>query len=353
MNKSSLLAFLSLPYVKAVLIVLGFLAGAKILSWLAQGIFKKMAKKTKTRLDDLIISKVKPPFVYFMVFIGLDAALKPLDLQGTYLNRIIDTVVIIAIMYMIKELIDVLLEVWVLEFAKKTKSKLDDSLLPLFQKFSKVLLAIISIVWALKAWGVDIGPFLASMGIAGVVLGFALKDSLANIFGGIAIILDRNLELGDKIQLESGELGLVQEVGLRSTKITTFDNELLVIPNGQMANSKIHNFTKPNINNRVTVEFGVEYGSDIKHIKDLAMDLVKKTRGIMSKPKPSVIFFEMGDFSLKFKVFFWVEDYNNVYPKKFEYMEKLYNRLNKEKIGIPYPTQTVNLNKPKECSGKK
>ncbi len=207
----------------------------------------------------------------------------------------------------------------------------------------KVVFTIIGIIWMLYLWGIDITPYLAGVGISGIILGLALQDSLKNILGGISVLLDKTFQVGDKVALESGEVGTINDIGLRSTKMITFDNEVIYVPNGYMANSRIRNYTRPDPKIRVRVEFGVEYGSDVDKVKKIVAETIKRMEKVLEKPAPSVQFMSMGDFALKFRVVFWVPHWDNEFPKKVEATEKIYNALNAAKIGIPFPTQTVFL----------
>ncbi|MFH1682821.1 MAG: mechanosensitive ion channel family protein, partial [Candidatus Woesearchaeota archaeon] len=156
---------------------------------------------------------------------------------------------------------------------------------------------------------------------------------------------DENFEVGDKVKLESGDLGEILDIGLRSTKIRTYDNEVIYVPNGYLANSRILNYTRPTAKIRVGVEFGVVYGSDVKKVQKVVMDVIKGMEEVLDDPAPAVQFLQMADFALNFKAYFWVPDWKNSYSKKLEATEKIYNALNKAKISIPFPTSTVYLKK--------
>jgi len=183
------------------------------------------------------------------------------------------------------------------------------------------------------------------LGIAGIAIGLAVKDSLANIFGGVSLILDRNFKIGDKIKLESGEEGVIKDIGLRSTRLLTLDNQLIIIPNGILSNAKIQNFVLPDPKERVAIKFGVEYGSDVKKVKDIVIKAVKNVENILEEPAPEVLLIEMGDFALIFVCRVWVNSYKNAERTKAKATEAIYTALNKAKIVIPYPTHTVYVKK--------
>ena len=123
----------------------------------------------------------------------------------------------------------------------------------------------------------------------------------------------------------------------------TFNNEVVYIPNGYLANSRVMNFTQPDTKVRGRVDFSVEYGTDVEKVRKVVLGVVGKIDGVSKKQAPSVQFFEMGDFALKFRVFFWVEHWDKEAAMQLKITEEIYNALNKAKIKIPYPTQVVHV----------
>lgn len=332
------------PYILSAFILLITIIIAKLVMLLFKYVFKKATKRTNTVVDDLIIEKIEKPVFVSIILYGLKIAVFNITTSLTA-AKLIDSVMAAAFIWILIRVGDIIIEAWGITFAKKTKSTVDDVLLPLFHKIVSVIFMIVGLMWILRIWGIDITPYLAGAGIIGIVLGLALQDSLKNVLGGITLILDRTYKNGDKIQLDDGTSGTIHEVGLRSTKLITVDNELVYIPNGILANTKVQNFTRPTPKVRVKVEFGVEYGVEVAKVKKVVLEVVKRNKEILSEPAPNVEFTEMGDFALKFRAVFWVADWNMAWGKKIEMTEEIYNALNKAKIGIPFPTQTVYLRK--------
>jgi small-conductance mechanosensitive channel len=319
-----------------------------ILAWLMLFIFEKglqrLAKKTKTEADDIIFEKTKGPIFYLILAYGLKLALAHLNYIGI-VSALVNTLMAVVFVFILSRVVNVTIEIWGKDFAKKTKSSLDDVLLPMFHKAVNVAFVIIGIMWVLKIWNIDIGPYLAGAGILGVVIGFGLQDSLKNIFGGVTLLLDKTYKIGDKVKLDGGEVGTILDIGLRSTKMRTYDNEVIYIPNGYLANSKVQNYTRPSPKVRVGVEFGVEYGNSVAKVRELIVKTITDLEGVLPEPVPAVHFLSMGDSALAFKAYFWVEKWDQAYDKKLETTEAIYNALNKANIGIPFPTSTVYLKK--------
>tara|TARA_Y100000310_G_C20597248_1_gene771159 strand:- start:383 stop:1453 length:1071 start_codon:yes stop_codon:yes gene_type:complete len=332
-------------YIVSLVIVILAVIGAKLLLLIFEKFLQKFAAKTKTELDDLIFAKTKKPFFYLILTYGFKLALLNIG-AGVWISQLMNSLMAIVFLIIIGAAIDVVIEGWSKTMAHRTQSKIDDVLLPLFHKIVKVIMTIIGVLWVMKIWGLSITPYLAGAGVGGIVIGFALQDSLKNIFGGITLLLDKNFEVGDKIKIESGELGEIKDISLRSTKIRTYDNEIIHVPNGYLANSRILNYTHPNSTIRVKVDFGVEYGSDIEKVKKLVLETVRDLKDIILADKePQVQFLEMGDSALNFRALFWIDNWRKSHAKKLEATQAIYDALNKEGIGIPFPTRTIYMKK--------
>jgi len=331
-------------YLNAALIFILFFLAAKLLLAIFTKVFLRLARKTKTEIDDLIITKTKGPISTILVFVGLRLALIPLHVNS-FIDQIADNVanslIVGIIIYSIIIVAIIIIEAWGSGVAKRTKSSIDENLLNMFRKFVGVIIALIGLIYILQIWGIEVGPLFASLGIAGIAIAFALQETLGNIFGGVSLIMDKAVKNGDIIKLDSGEAGKIYQVGIRSTKIKTWDNELIIVPNGKLANSKIHNFNRPSLKQRVNVEFGVAYGSDPDKIKKIVKQELKKIKILSKKEDVTVWFTSMADSSLNFKALFWVD---SVFDRVGAYQEAItiiYNTLKKNKITIPFPQREI------------
>ncbi len=321
-----------------------FLILAQVLKYVVDHVASKLASKTKTNVDDIIIKRTKKPLFYVIMLLGLRVALIPLAVDGV-ITKIVASLTAFVFIYILAVTISIVIEVWGKQLAHATKSKFDETILPIIKNAMNILFFIIAFLWVFNIWGIDITPYLAGLGIGGLVLGLALQDSLKNVFGGISLILDKSFNVGDKIRLESGELGEIKEIGLRSTKLLTYDQQLIYIPNGQLANMRIQNYVRPNVRERVTVDFGVEYGSDVETVKKTVLKAVKSMKDISDNPYMDVVFTQLGESALTFQARYFVDDYRKAYEKKLEGTQKIYEALNAAKIGIPFPTRTIYMKK--------
>ena len=335
-------------YLYALIVLVATVLLAKLCLFIIEKYIQRLTKKTRTNVDDLIIDAMRWPSYILILILGIRISLKALGLPEKiylYSGHIFSSLIVLVVSYILIKIFDIIINSWGTMWTKKTHISIDNDLLPLLHKTSKAIFFIIALLFILHIWGIDITGFLAGLGIAGIAIGFAVKDSLANIFGGVFLILDKNFKVGDRIKLESGEMGDVIDIGLRSTRMKTFDNEMLIIPNGILANQKIQNLSKPNASLRVKVMFSVEYGNDIDKVRNLILDAVRKVSKVSSNPEPDVWFIEMGDSSLNFQCNVWVDNFMDAMEVKVACTTAIYNALNRARINIPFPTRTLYMKK--------
>lgn len=326
------------------ILVGGFIVG-KVVYFLFKTVGRKVTAKTKTDLDDVFIDIIEEPIVAIIFLIGAYGSAAYLKIQDGLFSVMLKIAVILVLAWTAVRLVNGIRDKVLVPLAAKTKADFDDQMIPLFSKGSKAIIVIIALIMLLDAAGFDVTALLAGVGIGGLALAFAAQETVSNLFGGVSLLLDKSVKIGDKIRLESGEVGLVDEVGLRSTRIRTFSNEVIIVPNSKMANSKIINYAQPNLYGRGEVKFGVNYGSNPDKVHKVVLETLKKNKKVSVRKEPVVDFLSMGDFSLNFSAKFWCDNYGDVWSTERALTKEIYNALNKNKIGIPFPTHTVYLQK--------
>ncbi|MBU0460950.1 MAG: mechanosensitive ion channel family protein [Nanoarchaeota archaeon] len=336
-------------YLQSALILISVYILSKAFVWVMKTVVLTITQKTRTKIDDMIVERTRKPVSWLLIIIGARLALLPLELKAgstAFTGHLLNSIVIIIITVILIRVVTIFINSWGSQWAKKTKSSIDDALLPLFRKAANIAIVILSAFFVFSEWRIDITGILAGVGIVGIALGFAVKDSLSNIFGGISLILDKAIQVGDYVEV-NGTSGEVLDVGLRSTRIKTWDNDLMIIPNGTLANQEFKNWKLPDIKTRVTIKFGVEYGISHQKVKKIVLDVLKKYKEILKDPATAVRFEDMGDSALMFGTYFWIEDVSQKMGIRDKVLGDIYDTLNKNKIGIPFPTTTVYLKKTK------
>jgi len=340
--------YIANDYIRAVVILIVLLIALRLVLTVSQRFLLRLVNKTKTDLDDILVKRSSAPITVILFFISLRIALNELSfgesIEGT-IYKLIGSVMVIMVGYLIYVLLDIFIfDLWG-RFSKKVNIGIGESLSNLIHGILKAVLMVLVFLYVLDLWGISIGPLLAGLGIVGIAIALALQPALANIFSGISMIFDKSIGIGDVVYLDAETRGKIQKIGLRSTRIRTFDNELVIVPNNQLANSKIQNVALPEPKTRVVVPFGVAYGSDIEKVKKVVMKEIKSVSKVCDDPEPVVRFLEMADSSLNFKAYFHVESFENRIDAIDEANTKIYNAFNKNNIEIPFPQRDVHMKK--------
>ncbi len=337
------------PYARAAFVFAGFFVAARISYLFLTHVVARLTRKTTTQLDDIILSRVKGPIYYLIILAGLSAALEVLPLIPAIkvnLSRVVISVIIAISCYLAGSIINLTLKSW-LDRRKTVLGKAkEQELIIISRKILNFIVFILLFIFILKLWQIEVAPLIASLGIAGFILGFALRDIFANIFGGIALIADKSFKIGDFIKLDTGEMGEIIDIGLRSTRIKSFEegNEIIV-PNSTLVMSKITNYGRPMVNLKMVINIGVAYGSDVGKVKEVLLRCVIKLKGVLKDPPPRVYFIEMADFSLNFRIVFWIRDYRDRFDIQDRVISSAYQELQTQGIKIPFPTRTIYLEK--------
>jgi MscS family membrane protein len=199
-------------------------------------------------------------------------------------------------------------------------------------------------IWNVSAYlGVSFTAVFASAGIAGVALALAARETLGNFFGGISILMDRPFKTGDYIVLESGERGMVVNVGMRSTRIVTRDDIQIAIPNGIITNTKVVNESAPQPRFRIRIRVGVAYGSDIDRVEQILLAAAAGNQLVSPTPEPRVRFRAFGDSALDFELLCWARRPHDKGRLVHELNQTIYKSFEAEGIQIPFPQRDVHL----------
>ncbi len=213
----------------------------------------------------------------------------------------------------------------------------------LTENIGMALICIMGVLAVLSVWQVNLTPFLASAGLAGVIVALAAKDTLANFFGGINVFLDRPFRTGDYIVLNSGERGEVVHIGLRSTKIITRDDILVTIPNAVMANSKIVNESAPDPKFRVRTSVSVSYSSDADQVEALLLKVARENPLVTDQPGPRVRFRAFGESGLEFDLLCWIHESRQKGRALHEVNRAILTEFNRAGIMFSVPQRDIYL----------
>ncbi len=288
--------------------------------------------------------------VTFLFFsIGLRTGISFLNVPEGFQSLLFTTLallIILAIGHFAYRQIDVL-DAWLKRFAKEDDSNIDRMLIPIVGKSVRVAVVILVVLQAAQTLSDQpITSILAGIGIGGLALGLAAQDTIRNFFGSLMIFADKPFNVGELINLDS-QLGVVMEVGVRTTKIKTLDGHMLTVPNGNLANMTIHNIGKRQFIRRV-FDVTITYDTPPEKVDravEILKDILDNHEGINPEMPPRVFFDEMNADSLNLKCFYWYHP-----PDFWQYMQftewvnrEIFRRFNEEGIDFAFPTQTIHL----------
>lgn len=220
------------------------------------------------------------------------------------------------------------------------KNNLDPSLIPFLTSLLNIGLKVLVLISVASMVGIETTSFVAILGAAGLAVGLALQGSLSNFAGGVLTLIFKPYKVGDLIEAQ-GHMGEVMEIHIFVTKLKTYNNELVIIPNGSLSNGDIINYSALGVR-RVKISIGVSYKDDIKKAKNVIINTLKKNTKVLRDPEPFVGVNEFGDSSINLAVRAWckAEDYWDVY---YECMEACKYALDENGITIPFPQRDVHM----------
>lgn len=335
------------------LIFFGILAGgailAKIFMWVNKKIVHRLASKTRTKLDDIIVELVERPIIIYVVclaaYIGWQFLAFPNHpMIDAYFGHFLYLVVAINSAWLLSRITSALIEEYVKPLTAKTKTDLDDTLIPIVRKTLSFIIYAIALIMILEHFGQEIGPMLAGLGIGGLAFAFAAKDLLANIFGSVTILTDKPFSLGQRIKI-NGFDGFVREINIRTTRVETLEGNMLYIPNAKFTDSMLENVSKEKAR-KVVMNVGLTYDTSNAKLKkaiDLIQKILDKKDGL--RDGSLVYFTEFGDFALNILVIYWITDKDSILPIKHDINMRIKEALEKASIDMAFPTQTIELKK--------
>jgi len=308
------------------------------------------AKKTETKLDDIIISSFRTPSIYWFIAIGLYIGVALSELPQKYIfyfSKIIHIIVILSITIATANL-----------FGKIFKNYIQKLNLPipttgLAYGILKGTILVIGFLIILSVLGISITPLVTALGVSGLAVALALQDTLANLFAGIHILIEKSIRVGDFVKLETGQEGYVEDITWRTTRVRMLPNNMVVIPNSKLAQSVVTNYYLPEKRMSLLIPIGVSYSSDPEKVEKIlveeAKEAVGKIPGLLGDPEPFVRFIPgFGDSSLDFTLICQVQEFVDQYLAQHELRKRIFKRFKEEGIEIPFPHMTVYLREEKE-----
>ena len=276
-----------------------------------------------------------------------------LDTDIALLAQRTGSVIAIAVVsFMLARVVNVLFAWYLTTFAENTATRLDDQLLPPVRRLTPLVIYSIALLLALAVFDIAITPLLATLGIGGIAIALAAQPTLSNYFAGTYVISEGEIHVGDFIEIEGGPSGYVEAISWRSTKVRSFFNNLIIIPNSMMAENMITNYSRPAPAINVIVNCGVSYSSDLQQVHDIAItaarELAIESEHAVTNSEPSFGFDTFGDSNIDFWVFIQATDRIGAWYLKSDLIKLIHQRFNDAGIAINYPIRHLVVDQPPE-----
>jgi small-conductance mechanosensitive channel len=326
-------------------IVISYIVWLILLRILA--VFEKKIQKTDNIQINTRIFRVIRRALFYGVILATGTYLIRLFNIGL-LEKIFHSLMIILLATPVKDGLLIVLEYIEKNIVDRTKTKVDDVILDLLNKFSGAIIYATAVILALDVLGMNVMPFIAGAGVAGIAIGFAAKDTLSNLIAGVLLIIDRPFEIGDRIEVWSAPSGSatwgdVIDIGLRATKIKTTDHIIIIIPNNEIMKRDIVNYTSISTKIRVRINVGVAYDADIEKAKDLIKDVAGEAAWISKEPPPKVVVRNFGDSSVDLQLRVWIDNARKRMDTISYITDKVKAAFDKNGIEIPYPKRDITI----------
>ncbi|MEK7777247.1 MAG: mechanosensitive ion channel family protein [Chloroflexota bacterium] len=311
---------------------------------------KRIAAKTTTTLDDLLIDAVSRPLFLFILVHGFFLALTStalLDRWQMYVNKAWLSTALLILVYGLQKVEKAMLTWYGQEIAAKTGSKVDEKLLPLVRRVVTGLIYVIGGLMILDNLGIKLSPLIAGLGLGGLAVALALQATLSNLLAGASVVADGSIGVGDFIELQGGPSGVVEDVGWRTTKIQTPLANMVLIPNNKLVDSIVTNYNAPTPALNVFISCGVSYHSDLDQVEKTCLDVAAQVirdlpdTVVVKDYQPVFLFREFGDSNINFLVVLRATNRGSSFQLTHEFIKRLHARFAQEGIEISYPVRKL------------
>lgn len=326
-------------------IIIGGILFAKLIYFLISKVLKLLTLKTKTNIDDVVIEKIERPAIFLIIVLAIKFGLERLHFSENFdlnLHRVFVLLIAFNITWFFIRIIEAIIEEILVPLSKRDDNDLDDQIVLLIERGLRIFLWSLGIVVGLNNAGFDVGGLIAGLGIGGLALALAAQDTVKNIFGGITIFLDKPFRLNDRIVI-NGLDGIIESIGIRSTRLRTFQGTLISIPNAQFSDNHIENITiEPS--RRVVSILGLTYDTPPEKI-ELSLQILKQISADnvdLVQHENTLVFFEkFSAFSLDIKFIYFIKKNSDIFNTMHKINYEVLKRFNENHLEFAFPTQTI------------
>jgi len=328
----------------ALLIIVGGIILSKIVYFIISKVVKKFTKKSKAKIDDILVDMIEEPIVFAIIILGVWYGVAYLDLPekfDDFIGKVYYILITFNVAWLITRLFDALVKEYLAPKVSGSDNELDDQLLPIARKGVKVAVWAIAIVVGLNNAGYDVGALIAGLGLGGLAFAMAAKDSVANLFGGFTIFTDKPFTIHDRIVV-NGYDGTVEEIGIRSTRLKTLAGRTVTIPNAVFANEAIENISSEP-GRKITVDLGLTYDTNAEQLEN-AMKIIKEIAIANEEIENDNIvstFLSFGDSALVIRLVYYIKKGSSIYDTQSAVNMEIFKKFTAAGLDFAFPSQTI------------
>ena len=348
LDEKSLLGLSTDEWVNLWISILGslfvYLAG----TWLIKGVLPSVVRRSPTEFDDRFLEAIGPDLRWLLVLVTLYFATQRLVFVSAEVKALlVDLYFVLGLfvsVHVVWKLVD-LAEEWYCErLARDGREEELAPIITLLVRLVRVVMVVAGTSILLGYFGINVAAFAAAIGLGGLALSLAARDTIADMIAGFIVLVDRPFRVNDRIEIqEVGTWGDVVEIGLRTTRIRTRDNRMVIVPNSIIGTNQVINYTYPDPKYRIETHIRVAYSTDIKTARRIIVDAVRDVEGVLRDRPVDALYIDMGDSAMVFRVRWWIESYEDTRRMFDRVHTSLQRALDEAGIKLPFPTQSLNL----------
>lgn len=334
--------------ISLLIVLAGVIIGRLLIKLLIGRVVTRLTRRTQTALDDFIIKAVRPPLYWLVIAISVDFAIQRLDLIAeTQKGNASDFFFFLYILFafiVAWRVVGSLFDWYGEEIAPRMESDVYMQIFPFLRRLVFILLAIVAAIIVLDFFNIEVSALVTTLGIGSLAIALAAQAALSDTISGFTIMIDRPFRIGDRIEIQELDTwGDVIDIGLRSSRIRTRDNRMVIVPNSLIVKSLIVNYSYPDTQYRIQIELGVAYGTDIEHARKTIIEAVRGVEGVLPDQKVEALFLQFGDSAMIFRIRWWLESFVDTRRMFDKVNTAIYYALEEADIESPFPQQDVHF----------
>jgi len=329
--------------ISLLMVLAGYLGG----TWLIRGLLPRVVRRTRTAFDDRFLETAGSDVRWLVVLVTLEMATSRLTFARAGLKTFLgDAYFVIGLFLAVRIVyrLIALADEWARQrsMAEDHSAELLEGVTVLLARVGRIVTALVALMVLLTRFGVDVTALAAALGLGGLAITLAAQDTIADMIAGVIILVDRPFRVGDRIEIQgAGTWGDVLDIGLRTTRIRTRDNRVIILPNSAIGSNQVMNYSYPDPSYRSETHLSVGGGVDLKVVRRLIVETVGEVEGVLTDKPIDALYIEMGDYGAVFRVRWWIGTYEILRRN----LDQVHTALQMafDEAGIPFASATQNV----------